>query len=147
METAIDAVLARLGAVTVRCLASHERKADEPALLALAAARGWPIQFYSAAQLSAVVVPNPSARVAAEMVTPSVAEAAALLASGNATLLVEKCVISAATVKRHAGGGSMSLTFNSNLVCRARPRHEITLLRVFTRHRFNPINAPQIFCI
>jgi cobalamin biosynthesis protein CbiG len=91
VETAIDAVLARLGAVTVRCLASHERKADEPALLALGAARGWPIQFYSAAQLSAVVVPNPSARVAAEMVTPSVAEAAALLASGNATLLIEKC--------------------------------------------------------
>jgi cobalamin biosynthesis protein CbiG len=91
VETAVDAVLARLGAVTVRCLASHERKADEPALLALGAARGWPIQFYSAAQLSAVVVPNPSARVAAEMVTPSVAEAAALLASGNGTLLVEKC--------------------------------------------------------
>lgn len=91
VETAIEAVLGRLGAVTVRCLASHERKADEPALLALAAARGWPIRFYSAAQLGAVFVPNPSARVAAEMVTPSVAEAAALLASGNAMLLVEKC--------------------------------------------------------
>ncbi|MBK1694742.1 hypothetical protein CKO09_08320 [Chromatium weissei] len=91
LEMAIEAVRARLGSIEVHCLASHERKADESALLALVAARGWSIQFYSAAQLAAVAVPNSSTRVVAEMATPSVAEAAALLASGNVTLLIEKC--------------------------------------------------------
>ncbi|MBK1722753.1 cobalamin biosynthesis protein [Thiocystis violacea] len=90
LEAALDAILAELGAVEVRCIASHLRKADEPALLALAEAKGWPLQCYGAEQLAAVSVPNPSARVAAEVSTPSVAEAAALLAAGNHELLLEK---------------------------------------------------------
>lgn len=75
-------------------LASIDRKADEPALLALAERRQWPLRWFPAAELAAVAVPNPSAVVAAEMGTASVAEAAALLAGGpGATLLAPKQVL------------------------------------------------------
>ncbi|MBD1192737.1 precorrin-3B C(17)-methyltransferase [Vulcanococcus sp. Clear-D1] len=63
-------------------LASADRKADEPALLQLAAQHGWPLRCFSSAALNAVPVPNPSAVVQAELGTASVAEAAALLAGG-----------------------------------------------------------------
>jgi cobyrinic acid a,c-diamide synthase len=99
VTTAVDAVLAQLGAVQVCALATTQRKAMEPALLALAAARGWPLLIYSAAQLAAVKVPNPSERVAAELATPSVAEAAALVAADHTTLLREKSVFHGADGK------------------------------------------------
>ena len=58
----------------------------------LAAQHGWPLQWYSAAQLAAVPVPNPSATVQRYMGTPSVSEAAALLAAQAdlSALVVEK---------------------------------------------------------
>ena len=67
-------------------------KADEAAFLQLAAQRGWPLHWYSAAQLAAVPVPNPSATVQRYMGTPSVSEAAALLAAQAdlSALVVEK---------------------------------------------------------
>lgn len=76
----------------VAVLASIEAKADEAAFLQLAAQHGWPLQWYSAAQLVAVPVPNPSATVQRYMGTPSVSEAAALLAAQTdlRALVVEK---------------------------------------------------------
>jgi|YNPBryBLVA2012_1023415.scaffolds.fasta_scaffold00350_3 Cobalamin biosynthesis protein CbiG len=90
LEQAIDAVLSRLGAVEVGCLASHERKTDEPALLELARLRGWPLRFYPSETLAGVVVPTPSVRAASAVGTPSVAEAAARLAAEGGELLVAK---------------------------------------------------------
>ncbi len=82
---------AQLAAAAVAGLASIDRKGDEPALLELAARRGWPLRLFRAEQLAEVPVPNPSAAVAAEMGTASVAEAAALLAAGaGAQLLLPK---------------------------------------------------------
>ena len=82
---------AQLAAAAVAGLASIDRKGDEPALLELAARRGWPLRLFRAEQLAEVSVPNPSAAVAAEMGTASVAEAAALLAAGTgAQLLLPK---------------------------------------------------------
>jgi cobalt-precorrin 5A hydrolase len=80
----------------VRAAASIDLKADEAGLLAVAAAAGWPLTFYPAAALAAVAVPNPSETVRRYTGTPSVAEAAALLAakadagSGIGALLIEK---------------------------------------------------------
>jgi len=72
-------------------LATADRKADEVALLELAQRHGWPLRCFNSAQLSGVAVPNPSPVVQAELGTPSVAEAAALLASGpGGELRVEK---------------------------------------------------------
>ena len=64
-------------------LASATRKGDEPALLALAARRGWPLRLYEAERLATVPVPTPSPVVARELGTPSVAEAAARLAAAE----------------------------------------------------------------
>lgn len=81
---------ARIG--DVAAVASITLKADEPGLLALAAQHGWRVTFYRPEQLAAVPVPHPSETVRKYTGTPSVSEAAALLAAGaDATaLLVEK---------------------------------------------------------
>ena len=76
----------------VAAVGSIDLKADEPALLALAAEQGWTIRFYAAAELAAVDVPNPSETVRKHTGTPSVCEAAALLAAGadKSHLIIEK---------------------------------------------------------
>ncbi|MDX6684444.1 MAG: cobalt-precorrin hydrolase / cobalt-factor methyltransferase / precorrin-3B [Baekduia sp.] len=88
----VDAALTGAGLASgeVAVLASADLKADEPAVLALAAQRGWPLRTFAAAELAAVAVPTPSATVARHTGTPSVAEAAALLAAAPAELLVLK---------------------------------------------------------
>lgn len=88
----------RLGtpALEVAAAASITLKADEPGLLEAAAAAGWALCFYDAERLAGVPVPNPSATVRRYTGTPSVCEAAALLAAGTSlaadpgALLVEK---------------------------------------------------------
>ncbi len=62
-------------------LASIDIKFDEPGLIGFANSRGWPIRLFKAEDLSRVSVPNPSKLVEAEVGTPSVSEAAALLAA------------------------------------------------------------------
>lgn len=71
-------------------LASAALKAQEPGLLAAARQLGLPLRCYDATELASVPVPNPSPRVAQTVGAPSVAEAAALLLSGNTALLAEK---------------------------------------------------------
>ena len=93
LERCLSQALAEQGLASeaVAGIASADRKADETALLALAKGHGWPLRCFSNAALSAIEVPNPSAVVAAELGTASVAEAAALLAAGPAAQLrVEK---------------------------------------------------------
>lgn len=91
---AVDEALARAGAARadVAAVASIDLKADEAGLLAFAAGQGWAIDFHPAARLAEVEVPNPSETVLRYTGTPSVSEAAALLAARAAmpSLLVEK---------------------------------------------------------
>lgn len=97
LETIAQAVyeaLAQAGAESadVGAVASIDLKKDEAGLLQLCAANNWTIQFYAATELARVAVPNPSEVVRKHTGTPSVSEAAALLASGANMnqLLVEK---------------------------------------------------------
>jgi cobalt-precorrin 5A hydrolase / precorrin-3B C17-methyltransferase len=62
-------------------IASIDLKRSEPGLLAFAARWHLPLRWFSAAELRAVEVPNPSPAVAGAAGTPSVAEAAAILAA------------------------------------------------------------------
>ncbi|MBU0499025.1 MAG: cobalamin biosynthesis protein [Gammaproteobacteria bacterium] len=78
---------AGLEATQVERLASIDLKADEAGLLEFAACLGREIQFYPPERLAAVPVPNPSETVRRHTGTPSVSEAAALLAGGGALLL------------------------------------------------------------
>nr|NMF99457.1 cobalamin biosynthesis protein CbiG [Aromatoleum toluolicum] len=91
---AIAQALAQAGAnlADVRAVASIDLKADEAGLLELAASHGWTIAFHPAAALADVPVPNPSETVRRHTGTPSVSEAAALLAAGAdlTHLIVEK---------------------------------------------------------
>jgi len=79
-------------AAQVQAVASITLKADEVGLLEFAATQGWTLRFYSPEQLATVSVPNPSETVRRYTGTPSVAEAAALLAAGaeQSQLIVEK---------------------------------------------------------
>ncbi|MFW2356156.1 5,6-dimethylbenzimidazole synthase [Hydrogenophaga sp.] len=95
LARAVDEALAMAGLQRqqVTGVGSITLKADEPALLALAAQTGWPLHFYPATQLAEVVVPHPSETVRRHTGTPSVSEAAAMLAAGTteaSALCVEK---------------------------------------------------------
>mgnify|MGYP002712022742 FL=1 len=91
---AVDGALAATGLEKdqIAAVASISLKADEPGLLEYAADQGWEIAFCTPEQLAAVPVPNPSETVRKYTGTPSVSEAAALLAAGAemSQLLVEK---------------------------------------------------------
>lgn len=92
IQQAIDQTLAQAGLspLAIAGLASIDRKADEVGLCEVAEAHDWPSRWFPAQELARVAVPTPSAIVAAEMGTPSVAEAAAVLASNGGNLIVPK---------------------------------------------------------
>ncbi|MGX1761522.1 cobalamin biosynthesis protein [Streptomyces lydicus] len=71
----------------VVALATVAAKADEPGLTGAARELGVPLRSFPAAALAVVPVPEPSAAAAAAAGTPSVAEAAALLAAGPGAVL------------------------------------------------------------
>ena len=85
LQQALQAALVQAGARAsqVAAAASITLKADEVGLLALAAEQGWNLAFYTPAQLAEVQVPNPSETVRQFTGTPSVSEAAALLAGAG----------------------------------------------------------------
>ena len=94
VKEAIDQALALCHAHMndVQAIASIDLKAGEPALQQLAEQQGWTIHFYTAQELAEVDVPNPSETVRKHTGTPSVSEAAALLAAGTdkSSLIIEK---------------------------------------------------------
>ena len=106
VKAAIDQALAACGAAweNIDVVASIDLKADEPAFTQLANERGWTIRFYPATALANVAVPNPSETVRKHTGTPSVSEAAALLAAGTdkTNLLIEK--------HRHRGPDGRNVT-------------------------------------
>ncbi len=107
--------LARAGLLTesVSEIATVDRRAREPAVLDLAAWLGIPVRSFLPSQLAPIEVPNPSAAVTAALGTPSVAEAAALLAAGRkGTLIISKeksahCTM--AVARRHGPRGSLQV--------------------------------------
>ena len=106
VREAVDQALALAGVepAAVAAVASIDKKSDEAAILALAAERGWALRFFSAEALACVAVPSPSETVRRHMGTPSVAEAAALLAAsaGMQALILEK--------HKHRGGDGKHAT-------------------------------------
>lgn len=84
-----------LGADHVCAAATIESRREHPAMRALA----WPLVTFTSTELAAVATPTPSARIDDLIGTPSVAEAAALLAAGaGAELVVTKRSSAHATV-------------------------------------------------
>lgn len=87
---------ANLSMKSVAALATIDAKSDEEGLLEAAGKLGVPLQFHTAAALSAVETPNPSNVVREAVGTPSVAEAAVLVS--DAELVLEKRKSAMATV-------------------------------------------------
>ncbi|MEV4642710.1 cobalamin biosynthesis protein [Actinoplanes sp. NPDC049548] len=105
LEAAVDVALGLAGvsAADVAAVATLDRRASllEP----FARRRSWPLVVFPPERLAMVAVPRPSARVAAAVGVPSVAEAAALAAAGpGARLLVPKEVLHGVTVAIAAAG-------------------------------------------
>lgn len=107
----LDAALAEhdLARESIALVATIDRRATHPVVAEL----GFPIRSFASVDLAAVEVPNPSEVVAAEVGTPSVAEAAALLAAGpGAKLVVTKQKGATATVaiaRRAVAEGSLQV--------------------------------------
>ncbi|MEB3290284.1 MAG: precorrin-3B C(17)-methyltransferase [Leptolyngbya sp.] len=95
IETALEQVFEEHGLAleAIAGVASLDLKADEVGLVELCKARQWPLRCFSATALKAIPVPNPSAVVDAVVQTPSVAEAAAILAADGGRLCVAKQVM------------------------------------------------------
>lgn len=95
IAAAVEQALAKahLAAGAIAGIATIDRKADEVGILEFCEARQLPLRCFKAEELRSVAVPNPSEVVAAEVETPSVAEAAALLASQSQSLLVPKQIV------------------------------------------------------
>ncbi len=91
----LDAALAGLARESLAEVATIDRRAGDPVITSL----GLPVRAFTAEALAAVDVPTPSEVVRAAVGTPSVAEAAALLAAGaGAELIVAKLAGREATV-------------------------------------------------
>ncbi len=86
IETAVQQACRthHLAEAAIAGVATLDLKADETGILELCHERKWPLRCFSAEQLRQISVPTPSAAVEAEVGTPSVAEAAALLAAQGA---------------------------------------------------------------
>ncbi|MFJ4411474.1 precorrin-3B C(17)-methyltransferase [Streptomyces sp. NPDC088910] len=99
---------AGLAQKSVSALATVDAKAGEEGIVAAAAEFGVPLLTYAAAELARTAVPNPSAAPLAAVGTPSVAEAAAILAAGTGgQLIVEKrksAMATAAIARRRPRG-------------------------------------------
>jgi cobalt-precorrin 5A hydrolase/precorrin-3B C17-methyltransferase len=85
IETAIQQVVLRnhLAESAIAGIATIDIKADEVGLVQLCRNRAWPLRTFPPEVLCSVNVPNPSTVVEKEVGTPSVAEAAALLAANG----------------------------------------------------------------
>lgn len=98
---AVDAALASVGRDPgqVAALATLDRRAGEAGVRSMAASTGWRLLGFPAEALARVPAPSPSPAVRAATGTPSVAEAAALLAAGpGAVLLLPKRIAARVTV-------------------------------------------------
>jgi cobalamin biosynthesis protein CbiG len=85
-------VQATLGALVgaPAAVATIDGRATEPCVTALAENLGVPLRTYPAEELAAVLVPTPSLAVEQHVGTPSVAEAAALLASQGELVVTKR---------------------------------------------------------
>ena len=76
---------------SVRCIATAAAKRGECGLVSFAEKYSIPISFYESTELNAVNTPSPPSPHALDAVgAAGVAEPAAILASGNGTLLLNK---------------------------------------------------------
>ncbi|WP_155054907.1 precorrin-3B C(17)-methyltransferase [Streptomyces blattellae] len=90
-------------------LATVDAKAEEPGIVAAAGRLGVPLVTYSAVELAAVAVPNPSDAPLAAVGTPSVAEASALIGGGELLVPKRKSAMATCAVVRRPARGRLAV--------------------------------------
>lgn len=107
----VDAALAdaRLSPLSVSHVSTIDLKADEAGIVRAVAARGWPLVTHPAERLASVDVPNPSDAVTAQVGTPSVAEAAALVDGGDLVVAKRKTANATVAIARRRMRGHLAL--------------------------------------
>ncbi|MGW6624491.1 cobalamin biosynthesis protein [Nocardia sp. NPDC055002] len=102
----VRAMRAVVGDTTISCLATLDRRATEPGVLTAAATLGVSVVAFTAEQLAEVDVRHRSDHATAAVGTPSVAEAAALLAGSGELVcgrtIVDGIVVAAASASRRS---------------------------------------------
>nr|WP_216899508.1 cobalamin biosynthesis protein [Nocardia alni] len=102
MRSIVRAVQEIMGDRRIRLIATVDRRAVELGFQQAADELQVPIVAFTPDELAAVEVPNPAERTAIALATPSVAEAAALLACesvcGGGHLVITKTVIEGVTI-------------------------------------------------
>ncbi|MFD6395636.1 cobalamin biosynthesis protein [Nocardia sp. NPDC060249] len=101
----VRAVRAVVGDTTISCLATLDRRATEPGVLTAAAILGVTVVAFTAEQLAEVDVRHRSDHVSAAVGTPSVAEAAAVLA-GSGELVRGRTIADGIVVAASTSPGS-----------------------------------------
>ncbi len=79
-----------LSPLSIAGFASVDLKRDEKAILEISKKNNWPVKFFTSKELSKINTPNPSNIVLDEIGTPSVAEAACILAAGDGSKLLHE---------------------------------------------------------
>lgn len=91
IKSQMDSLLSQQGILPCACrYCTIDVKADEPFVHLLREQNHEQVDFFTAEQLAAVEVPNPSDTVKKHVGTPSVCEAAAILGSNHGKLIVPK---------------------------------------------------------
>lgn len=99
------------GAITG--VATINSKVNETGLIEYCSARNLPLVFFTTEQLQNINVPNLSQIVASKVQTPSVAEAAALIAASVDTLYVPKQIIR--SVQNLKGAVTLAVAYSTTL--------------------------------
>lgn len=99
------------GAITG--VATINSKANETGLIEYCSDRNLPLVFFTTEQLQNINVPNPSQIVASKVQTPSVAEAAAMIAASVDTLYVPKQIIR--SVQNLKGAVTLAVAYSTTL--------------------------------
>ena len=92
IEDSLQSFLAsnNLSPLSIAGFASVDLKKDEKAFLEISKEKNLPIKFFTSVELSKINTPNPSNVVLNEIGTPSVAEAACIMAAGEGSKLLKE---------------------------------------------------------
>jgi cobalt-precorrin 5A hydrolase len=108
----VRAVRAVVGDTPITCLATLDRRAAEPGVLAAAVILGVPVVAFTAEELAAVEVRHRSGHASSAVGTPSVAEAAALLAS-RGELVYDRTILDGIVIAAASAPPIRECRFNS----------------------------------
>ena len=101
--------------LSIAGFATVDLKKDEKAILEISKEKNLPIKFFTSEELSAINTPNPSDIVLDEIGTPSVAEAACILAAGQGSKLLKEKKIYKSTDSSKSTFGAVTIAVSESI--------------------------------